>query len=56
MDNLIKFMNFRYEIPHDNIKRDGSMLVLEITNENVGIKGAKKMSFIDKIKSLFFKK
>ena len=56
MDNLIKFMNFRYEIPHDNIKRDGSMLVLEITNENVGIKGAKKMSFIEKIKSLFFKK
>tara|TARA_B100000315_G_scaffold119960_1_gene109897 strand:+ start:5236 stop:6477 length:1242 start_codon:yes stop_codon:yes gene_type:complete len=51
MDNLVKFMNFRFEIPYDDIVRDDFM----ITRSSSGKKSeSQNKGIFQRIKSLFF--
>jgi len=54
MDNLVRFMNFRFEIPYDDIVRDGFMITRSISvmksKENKG----QNKSIFQRIKSMFF--
>jgi len=46
MDNLVRFMNFRFEIPHDDIVRDGFMITRSNkSSKPVKLKGENKGLF-----------
>lgn len=54
MDNLVRFMNFRFEIPYDDIVRDGFMITRSISvMKSKGNKSQNKGIF-QRIKSMFF--
>jgi hypothetical protein len=54
MDNLVRFMNFRFEIPYDDIVRDDFMITRTISSAKSEKLKSQKKGIFQRIKSMFF--